>query len=97
MPSKSEGYAIHAKKQRNNFDVLGFFMIFCSRLASFCLPHSKDSVQLDEWTGRSWFLLYNSLMAGSLKEAWILLLDASRGLQAVSSPLPAAELRRCAL
>ncbi|CAJ1410631.1 unnamed protein product [Effrenium voratum] len=58
-----------------------------------------DSVQMDELTGRCWFLLYNSLMSSPRtdKEAWILLLDASRGLQAVSCPLPASELRRCAL
>lgn len=61
-----------------------------------------DSVQLDVYTGRAWFLLSDSVnvsaptrLAGV--ESWILLLDASRGLQAVSCPVPASELRRCAL
>lgn len=61
-----------------------------------------DSVQLDVYTGRAWFLLSDSVnvsaptrLAGV--ETWILLLDASRGLQAVSCPVPASELRRCAL
>ncbi|OLQ08945.1 hypothetical protein AK812_SmicGene7543 [Symbiodinium microadriaticum] len=55
-----------------------------------------DSVKFDESTGRAWFLLYNSVMSNT-KEGWVILLDATRGLQAVSSPLSVAELRRCAL
>jgi len=57
-----------------------------------------DSVQLDVHTGRTWFLLSDFNAAkGMSAETWIILLDAARGLQAVSCPVGASELRRCAL
>jgi len=59
-----------------------------------------DSVTLDVQTGRTYFLLYKSVMEeklGKENEAWVLLLDAARGMQVVASPIPARDLRRCAL
>eukprot|EP00930_Biecheleria_cincta_P014790 TRINITY_DN12577_c1_g1_i1.p1 TRINITY_DN12577_c1_g1~~TRINITY_DN12577_c1_g1_i1.p1 ORF type:complete len:2024 (+),score=331.07 TRINITY_DN12577_c1_g1_i1:173-6244(+) len=59
-----------------------------------------DTVHLDVLTGRTYFLLYTEATARAQSqghEAWILMLDASRGMQVVASPIPARELRRCAL
>jgi len=59
-----------------------------------------DSVQLDVLTGKAVFLIYTEVVENSHlegEEAWIVLLDASRGMQAIAMPMPAKELRRCAL
>merc|ERR1711959_22201 len=63
-----------------------------------------DSVNLDVLTGKVFFLVYTAAVdaaqkkdADPEKQAVVLLLDAARGMQAVASPLPARELRRCAL
>merc|ERR1712217_572229 len=55
-----------------------------------------DSVHLDVLTGKATFLLYTSAVdTGS--GAWVLLLDAARGMMPVASPIPVEELQRCAL
>jgi len=62
-----------------------------------------DTVHLDVLTGRTYFLLYTEVAARANSvcehgnEPWVLMLDASRGMQVVASPIPARELRRCAL
>jgi len=61
-----------------------------------------DSVNLDVLTGKAVFLMYTSAVdtaraADASDSTCVLLLDAARGMQAVASPLPARELRRCAL
>lgn len=59
-----------------------------------------DTVHFDVLTGRTYFLLYTEVTAPQLQKThdpWVLMLDASRGMQVVASPIPARELRRCAL
>jgi hypothetical protein len=63
-----------------------------------------DSVNLDVLTGKAVILMYTAAVdearaadADPNKQAMVLLLDAARGMQAVASPLPVRELRRCAL
>jgi len=63
-----------------------------------------DSVNLDVLTGKVSFLMYTAAVdsarapdADASVQATVLLLDSSRGMQVVASPLPARELRRCAL
>lgn len=63
-----------------------------------------DSVNLDVLTGKVSFLAYTATVdtaraadADRYDQAVVLLLDASRGMQVIASPVPARELRRCAL
>merc|ERR1719253_2258062 len=63
-----------------------------------------DSVNLDVLTGKAVFLMYAAAVdaaravdADHSEQAVVLLLDASRGMQVIATPLPARELRRCAL
>lgn len=66
-----------------------------------------DTVHLDTLTGKAVFLSYTSVVEGrtadmspdqaSDKEAWMFLLDASRGMQTVALPVPVRDLHRCSL
>lgn len=56
-----------------------------------------DSVHFDVLTRKLTFLMYRSTAQGHDGDAHILLLDASRGMQAIAAPIPASELRPCTL
>jgi len=63
-----------------------------------------DNVSLDVLTGKVVLLMYTASVdsarapdAVQSEQALVLLLDASRGMQVIASPIPARELRRCAL
>lgn len=56
-----------------------------------------DSVHFDVLTRKLTFLMYRSTAKGRDGDAHILLLDASRGMQAIAAPIPASELRPCTL
>ncbi|CAK0895821.1 unnamed protein product [Prorocentrum cordatum] len=55
-----------------------------------------DNVQLDVVTGKAVFLAHAGALRGpGASQALVLLLDASRGMRAVSALAPASSLRRC--
>eukprot|EP00415_Alexandrium_ostenfeldii_P003822 UN3822 len=62
-----------------------------------------DTVHLDPLTGKVVLLLYTSIVeehgvdTTPGQEAWMLLLDAARGMQTVAMPVPVRELHRCSL
>jgi len=56
-----------------------------------------DTVHFDPLTRKLTFLMYRSTAQGRDGDAHILLLDASRGMQAIAAPVPASELRPCTL
>jgi hypothetical protein len=56
-----------------------------------------DNVHFDPLSRKLTFLMYRSTAQGRDGDAHILLLDASRGMQAIAAPIPASELRPCTL
>lgn len=56
-----------------------------------------DNVHFDPLTRKLTFLMYRSTAQGRDGDAHVLLLDASRGMQAIAAPIPASELRPCTL
>eukprot|EP00928_Gymnodinium_smaydae_P073452 TRINITY_DN5665_c0_g1_i10.p1 TRINITY_DN5665_c0_g1~~TRINITY_DN5665_c0_g1_i10.p1 ORF type:complete len:1195 (-),score=200.52 TRINITY_DN5665_c0_g1_i10:102-3686(-) len=87
-----------SERMRTGVEPMRTFM----EIASEHLAHVQliDGVQLDMLTGKAVFLLYSNVAeavssVGGI--AWVLLLDAACGLKAIASPMPARELRRCAL
>lgn len=68
-----------------------FFDITISHLGKLQL---LDPVLFDPLTGKASFLLYSSVVKDPEGlAAWIVLLDASRGMQAISTPVPINKLR----
>eukprot|EP00931_Biecheleriopsis_adriatica_P086537 TRINITY_DN61186_c0_g1_i1.p1 TRINITY_DN61186_c0_g1~~TRINITY_DN61186_c0_g1_i1.p1 ORF type:complete len:1969 (-),score=373.64 TRINITY_DN61186_c0_g1_i1:48-5954(-) len=58
-----------------------------------------DTVHMDPLSGRTHFVLYTSILVEARvdKQAWVLLLDASRGMQVIASPLALRDLQWGAL
>lgn len=84
-----------SKVDKNN-GVDSFWDVAAQYISDFQLV---DTVHLDVLTGRTYFLLYTEVAKtqSHAQEAWVLMLDASRGMQVVATPIPARDLRRCAL
>merc|ERR1719161_2975975 len=56
-----------------------------------------DNARFDVATRKLTFLMYRSTAQGRDGDAHVLLLDASRGMQAIAAPIPVSALRPCTL
>jgi hypothetical protein len=99
MQSSEVGTARMATRDPRNMTT--FLDIASEHLANIQIV---DSVNMDVLTGKATFLMYvgevEAAKAPDLDvndEPCVVLVDAARGMQAVASPVPVRELRRCAL